>query len=344
VGGLCDKEVEGLLTNRYSADTARAVCTRLWQWMLSIEEVFDDADDVGDHGDHVDHGDDGARPAQLLDVPSGSRVQPSTPRQGLPSIEAPPQDGEMLDLWAARYGVADRLADRIQIEPLLHRYYGLSSDGLPTTIRGAMLATAGQIRGSSYVRDNVASQLVSSAKAHLHRAAQAVAMARRRQDEHAARKRKPDDPLLLRLLDLVQRQRDSLAACAKPRPVGLYLPGRIYVEPSVPKLTYCEWQMQDSRVPSTGDPAILDILLSAWDSGSLHLHCLQCRDPLQCPHALTALDRLIVLLTDPADVLAEALACPAGRVYSITSTATWPRSYQRPTKRSAWFGRFRMGR
>jgi len=296
VGGLCDKEVEGLLTNRYSVGTARAVCTRLWQWMLSIEEVFDDVDDV-----------DGVHPTSLLDVPAGARIQPSTPRLSPPSIEAPPQDGEMLDLWAARHGVAERLADRIQVEPLLHRYYGLSPAGLPTTIRGAVLAKAGQIRGAPYVLENVEFELVSSAKAHLHRAAQAVAMTRRRQEEHDARKRKPDDPLLLRLLDLAQRQRESLAVDAKPRPVGLFLPGRIYVEPSTPKLIYCEWDIQDSRAPGTGDRAMFDILLSAWESGSLHLQCLQCPDPLQCPHALSALDRLIVLLTDPADVLAEAL-------------------------------------
>jgi hypothetical protein len=312
VGGLCDKEVEGLLTNRYSPDVARVVCLRLWQWLLSIEDGAhdvdrDDRDDRGDN-DEIDDSAEillGTRP--FPHRTEGSRVVPPVPRQNLPAVEAPPPDSEMLALWAARYGVGDRLADRIQIEPLLRQYYGLSSDGLPTTIRGAVLAKASQVRGSSYVREKVVSQLVSTGKAHLHRAAQAVAMTRRRQDEYAARQRKPDDPFLLRLLDLVQHQRDSLAASAKQRPVGLYLPGRIYVEPSVPKLIYCEWQMQDARVPGTGDRAILDILLSSWDSGSLHLQCLQCRDPATCPHALAALDRLLVLLTDPQDPLAEAL-------------------------------------
>ena len=44
VGGLCDKEVEGLLTNRYSPDVARVVCLRMWQWLLSIEDGAHDVD------------------------------------------------------------------------------------------------------------------------------------------------------------------------------------------------------------------------------------------------------------------------------------------------------------
>jgi len=307
VGGLCDKEVEGLLTNRYSADAARVVCARLWQWLLSFADIYtkDEEDSDKDVGD-LDPDDDDDEIFSRAH-PEGSRVLPPTPYQSLPAIEAPPQNGELLDLWAVRYGVGDRLADRIPIEPLLHRYYGLRPDGLPATIREAVLLKAGQIRGSAYLQGNVASQLVSSAKAHLHRAAQAVAIIRRRQDEHTARKRRPDDPFLLRLLDTVQRQRDSLAVDAKPRPLGLYLPGRIYVDPGMPKLIYWEWQIQDSRAPGTSDRAVLDILLSTWDSDSLHFRCLQCREPLRCPHALTALDRLIVLLSDPEDALADAL-------------------------------------
>jgi hypothetical protein len=319
VSGLCNSEVEGLLVNRYSSDVARAVRTRLWEWLLSSAddgEDFEDALEDEDFEDALDHASDVPGPeVEILDGPAGPRALPLAPRESLPAVEAPPCGGEMLDAWAERYQVRDRLADSMQLDRLLNIYYGPGPDGLPETVRDAVLIQPRQIRAPAHLRAAIASNLTMSAKAYLHRAAQAMTIARRRQAEHAARARKPNDPNLLRLTDLVRRQREALAAEAKARPAGTYLPGRIDLDPSVPKVTYCEWHIHDSCAPGTSDKAVLDILLTAWDCGNLRFECRLCREPLACNHALTALDRLLTLLEDPSAPLAAALV-PVLRVPS----------------------------
>jgi len=244
VSGLCTSEVDSLLANRFSSEIARQVREHLWDWLLTGaagpgEGLHNEAD-IDDHDDAlIDIGDEPDLPAS---VPSLRVLPPPVTRESPPSIEAPPQNGEALDRWADRYGVRERLADRLPLEHLRNSYYGYALEGLPSTVREAMLATPSTIGVPKQLRSYMASQVVSMAKAYVHRAAQAVVIAHRRQDERAARSCQPDDPFLRRLEDLVRREHDRLAAEAKPRPAGTYLPGRIYLAADPPALTYKEWE------------------------------------------------------------------------------------------------------
>ena len=300
VGAFCDSEVDGLLCNRFSPKVAEDVRLLLYDWLLShaddheLDEIEDDFDSA-----------EGTPAARTVDGLGESRVVQS--RQSLPPIEAPPATADLLGEWAGRYGVRDRLADRIHTDQLLQTYYGLQREGLPETVGEAALVHPEQLRAPASARRGIASNLVSFAKAYLHRAAQAAAMASRQEAEHAARARMPGDPLLLQLMDLVQGQRSLLATDARPRPAGTYLPGRIYLDVDQLSLTYYEWSPRDGCTPGTSDNAVFEIFLSGWDSGSLRLQCLRCRESLACPHLATALDRVVAALRDPEDSLAKDL-------------------------------------
>jgi superfamily II DNA or RNA helicase len=332
VSGLCTAEAESLLTNRFSPEIALQVRESLWDWLHSQaalpgprladaasgsneveEEKEEEDDDDADHDDNNYDGNDddasapfvGHDPASPISV-HGLRPA-AQPRETLPAVEAPPQNGDALDRWADRYGVRDRLADRLDLEHVHHSYYGFTIEGLPATIREAVLVTQAGVKAPRYFRSTLASQLVGMAKSHLHRAAQAVAIARRRQTERAARARPLDDPYLLRFEKLIRQQRDLLAAEAKPRPVGTFLPGRIHVNSDALALTYREWEIHEGRTPNLEGETMFFLHLSAWESGSLRLECKRCREPLTCPHRATVLQECLEALHDPADPLAAAL-------------------------------------
>ena len=310
VSGLCTSEVDSLLANRFSSEIARQVREHLWDWLLTGaagpgEGLHNEAD-IDDHDDAlIDIGDEPDLPAS---VPSLRVLPPPVTRESPPSIEAPPQNGEALDRWADRYGVRERLADRLPLEHLRNSYYGYALEGLPSTVREAMLATPSTIGVPKQLRSYMASQVVSMAKAYVHRAAQAVVIAHRRQDERAARSCQPDDPFLRRLEDLVRREHDRLAAEAKPRPAGTYLPGRIYLAADPPALTYKEWNVDCGRPPENEGESTFIVHLAAWDSGRLRLECKRCREPLTCPHGETALHEILETLRDPSAPLAAAVA------------------------------------
>jgi hypothetical protein len=76
--------------------------------------------DVTDDDDFIDIGDE---PAPSASVPSLRVLPPPVTRESPPSIEAPPQDGEALDRWADRYGVRERLGDRLPLEHLHDVYF-----------------------------------------------------------------------------------------------------------------------------------------------------------------------------------------------------------------------------
>ena len=327
VSGLCTGEADSLLANRFSPEIARQVREHLWDWLLSRtagpgprladvdsgpkdvlpEEVDDLEDDFCDEDEDepdsfIDIGDE-------PDAPSNVSVLRPLPqaRASLPNIEAPPKNAEELDRWAERCGVQDRLDDRIDLEYLRYSYYGFT-ERLPTTLREAILLTPAFIKAPRHYRDTLVFQVVDMAKAHLHRAAQAVAIAHFRQTERAARARSPDDAFVQRLEVLVRREHDRLASGAKPRPVGTFLPGRIHLTDDPPDLAYREWNINDHRNPDVEGEDVLLVRLAAWDSGSLRLECRRCREPQTCPHGVTALHELLEALHDPADPLATALA------------------------------------
>jgi superfamily II DNA or RNA helicase len=327
VSGLCTAEAESLLTNRFSPEIALQVRESLWDWLRSqaalpgprlaeaervpgriLEEVLDDLDlDEEDFDDH----DDGPDPYVALGpvLPmivqnQGLAAQP----ESLPAVEAPPQNGDALERWADRYGVRDRLADRPNLEHLHHTYYGYEIEGLPATIREAVLVSQTGIKAPRYFRSPLASQLVGMAKSYLHRAAQGVAIARRRQTERAARARPLDDPFLLRFETVIQQQQNRLTAEVKPRPAGTFLPGRIYVNSDALALTYREWDIHEGRTPNLEGETMFLLHLSAWENGGLRLECKRCREPVTCPHAATVLRECLEALHDPADPLAAALA------------------------------------
>jgi superfamily II DNA or RNA helicase len=85
------------------------------------------------------------------------------------------------------------------------------------------------------------------------------------------------------------------------------LPGRIFLSADPPALSYREWNINEGRTPTIEGETMFCLHLSAWESGSLRLECMRCRQPLTCPHAVTALHEIIEALHDPADPLAAAL-------------------------------------
>jgi superfamily II DNA or RNA helicase len=320
ISGLCSSEADSLLTNRFSPEITRQVCKHLWGWLLSRvpgtgtrladaeyepQDIrYDDVDDVDDDDD-LDDDDE-----MIDDIPSNLSVpRPfALAHESLPNIEAPPKNGEALERWAEKYNVHDRLDDRLDLGYLRHSHYGSQLEGLPATLREAVVMTPTSITAPQHYRDTLVFQLVEMAKAHLHRAAQAVAIARRRQTERAARTRPTDDPFLQRLEALVRREHDRLAAKDKPRPEGTFLPGRIELTGDPPNLAYREWSVNDGRTPSLDSEVTFLVHLATWDSGNLRLECKRCRDPLHCPHGASALQELLEVLHDPADPLAAALA------------------------------------
>ena len=315
IKGLCSSEVERLLTNRFSPGIARQVREDLWRWLhtkpgqhLADDPIDDDPiDDDDGLPDVLVDGDE--EPDSLYGVQD---ARPTTQaRERLPAIEAPPKNGEALDRWADKYDVRERLADRVAPEHRHTSYFGFTIEGLPATIREAALMTPDSIAAPWRYRSPLASRLEGMAKSYLHRAAQAVAIARQREAERRARTRPLDDPFLLRLEERVQKQRDGLAAGTEPRPAGTYLPGRIYVSSDEPALTYREWDIHKGRTPDMeGEPTVV-LHLAAWDSDGLRLECTRCQ--AACVHAATALHTLLEELHDPADPLAAALA-PSLRV------------------------------
>ena len=324
VGELCGNEVESLLEDRFSREIARAVRIHLWDWLRSFEDVGDDdvdEDGIGAHAAFESH-------VGNVGVPAVPSAVPTSLRVSLPAIDAPPTNASALDEWARRHDVKERLADRLNLEHFRQTYYGATLDGLPNTIGQAILVDPRQIRAPAYLRSQVASHFVTMAKAYLHRAAQAVAIAQRRQTERAARTRKPDDSVVLRFVELVQRERERAAEGAKPRPAGTFLPGQILVEPDPPTLIYREWQIHDACTPGTAERPVFVVHLTAWDSGSLRLECRLCRDPRACPHGVAALDHLLALLHDSADPLSAAL----GRVLRVPG---WSRLLDRLDSRLA---------
>jgi hypothetical protein len=138
ISGLCSSEADNLLANRFSPEITRQVCKHLWGWLLSrvpgpgtrlADAKYEPQDIRYDDVDDVDDDDDFDDDDEMI-------------------VEAPPQDGEALDRWADRYGVRDRLADRLDLERLHHSYYGSSMmEGLPETIREAVLVTPGRNQG-----------------------------------------------------------------------------------------------------------------------------------------------------------------------------------------------------
>jgi superfamily II DNA or RNA helicase len=300
VGAFCDAEVDALLCSRFSPRVAESIRSHLCDWLQTCVAELDDLDELDETEDPAEVSGDGRGAA------STPRPE-SSPRPTLPAIEAPPVTVSGLYDWADRHGVRERLGDRIKTDMLLRSYYGLGRESLPQTVGEAALITSKQIRGPAYVRASVASELVSFAKEYLHRAAQAVAMAGRSDEERAGRARPPEDPLLRRLFELVRRQRDALAVDQEPRPAGTYLPGRIVLEPSQLALAYFEWSLRDNCTPGSPDRSVFRIVLSGWDAGELQLQCLLCRDLAECPHRVTALDRLLAAIEDPSDPLAETL-------------------------------------
>lgn len=304
VGDLCSDEAESLFQNRFSAGISVALRAHLWEWLVTYADR-DDPDDLLDEYED-DELDRGTFTPRALGV-SASPVALPGKREGLPAIEAPPVTSPALEQWCAAHKVGARLDDRIQVEAL-RSAYGLRQDGLPETVREAARVTEDDLFGPAYYRSHAAAQLVSTAKAYLHRAAQAVALAERSSAERAGRAREPGDPSVLQFLQLVRRERDGLLAPAKPRPAGTYLPGRISLRPDPPALAYSEWQINEARTPSfEGDPFFF-VQLAAWDSGHLRFECKRCREPASCPHVATVLDHLSALLQDPAEPLAAALA------------------------------------
>jgi superfamily II DNA or RNA helicase len=303
IKGLCSSEAERLLTNRFSPGVARQVREDLWRWLH-----------IGPDQRLADDDDDDYLPDLLVDSDeeAGSfyaiqGVRPTTrPRERLPAIEAPPKNGEALDSWADRFNVRARLADRVAPEHRHTSYFGFTIEGLPATIREAALMTPDSIAAPWRYRTPLASRLEGMAKSYLHRAAQAVAIAHRREAELKARTRPLDDPFLLRLENLVQKQLDGLSAGTEPRAAGTYLPGRIYVSSDEPALTYREWDIHEGRTPDMeGEPTVV-LHLAAWDSDGLRLECMRCRAP--CVHGATALHALLETLHDPTYPLAAALA------------------------------------
>ena len=332
---LCTDEAEGLLANRYSSGIARQVIDCLWKWLLThaagpgprladaaserngiVPHEVETGDDDGDEAGYDDgHDEDdaillhvGNEPDSSADAQHLHLLPPPKARESLPAVEAPPQNGEALDRWADRYGVKERLADQLDLDHLRRSHYGFAIPGLPGTIREAVLVTPASLTAPKYLRSTLASQLVGMAKSHLHRAAQAVAIAQKRQAERAARTRPLDDPFLLRFEDLVRRQRDLLSATAKPRPAGTFLPGRIYVSSDALALTYREWDVSEGRTPNIEGETMFFLHLSAWDGGELRLECKRCREPSTCPHRATVLQECLEALHDPADPLSAALA------------------------------------
>ena len=283
--GLCTAEAESLLVNRFSPEIALQVRESLWDWLRSqaalpgprladaasgsseVEEEEEEDDDYDDDDDY--DGNDDEVPAPFIGHDPASPISvhglrpAAQPRESLPAVEAPPQDGDALERWADRYGVRERLADRLDLEHVRHSYYGFTIAGLPATIREAVLVTQAGIKAPRYFRSTLASDLVGMAKSHLHRAAQTVAIARRRLTERAARALPLDDPYLLRFENLIRQQRDLLAAEVKPRPAGTYLPGRIYVNPDALVLTYREWDIHEGRTPNIEGETMFFLHLSA---------------------------------------------------------------------------------
>jgi hypothetical protein len=167
VSGLCTAEAESLLTNRFSPEIALQVREAMWDWLRSqaalpgprladaasgsneIEEEEDDDDDDDDDYD----GDDDDVPAPFIGHDPVSPIgvhglrPASQPRESLPAVEAPPQDGDALDRWADRYGVQERLADRLDLEHVHHSYYGFTIEGLPATIRDGGAGDPGRNQG-----------------------------------------------------------------------------------------------------------------------------------------------------------------------------------------------------
>ena len=331
VRGLCTSEAESLLANRFPSEMARQVLEDLWGWLqaqaigpgsrladarnTSLPGGPDNDDDNDDNDDDDDDDDDDEIDAFIrrdTETPApmgGKSSTPNSPSRGsLPSIEAPPQEGEALDRWAERYGVTPRLADPLHLKNLHDSYYGITIEGLPSTIREAVLITADSIKAPRFFHATLFSQVVGTAKSHLHRAAQAVALAHLRQDSRAARSRPLDEPVLLRFEDVLRRHRDALAPEAKRRAAGTFLPGRIYVNAEALALTYREWDLREGRTPNIEGETMFFLHLSAWESGSLRLECKLCRQPLACPHAATVLNECLEALHDPQDPLAAALA------------------------------------
>ncbi|HEX7508440.1 MAG TPA: hypothetical protein VF550_16815, partial [Polyangia bacterium] len=340
VSGLCTSEAESLLTNRFSPDIARQVLEDLWDWLnahavgpgprladarnerdvilhheVEDRENADDYDDDDDNDDDDDDDDDGPNllatigdePDSPASIQGRHSATPLQPRESLPAIEAPPTDGTELASWVEKYGVKDRLADPLDLDHLHRSYYGFTIQGLPATIREAMLVTQTSITAPRLFRANLASEIAGMAKAYLHRAAQAVAFAHRRQTDREARTRPLDNPLLLRLEVLIRQQHDRLATENKPRAAGTFLPGRIFLSADPPALSYREWNINEGRTPTIEGQTMFCLHLSAWESGSLRLECMRCRQPLTCPHAVTALHEIIEALHDPADPLAATL-------------------------------------
>ena len=333
IGGLCNSEAESLLVNRFSPETARQARENLWQWLnlhgaafgpcqvdakepserilhddveclVEQDDDLDDDDFEDDDPGLLSHARAGESPANPFEaVPP----QPQA-REQLPAVEAPPQDGRALDLWAEKYGVKDRLADRMKSEQVALAHLGYTATMLPGTVGEAMLVTASEMEGPSYYRSTLAHYLVGSAKSYLHRAAMAAAMQSRLQSERAARARPLDDPFLLRLEELLRREHDRLAAIAKPRPVGTFLPGRICVSDDALNLSYREWSITDGGSPGREGQGTLFLHLADWESGQIRLECRRCREPSICPHGATALREVLDSLHDPSDSLGTALA------------------------------------
>ena len=326
VSGLCTREAEGLLGNRAAPETARQVRDHLWRWLTfdgaATGSRLADGPVVPGEALHNNVAADGEAAAETDDgddiffhetdvVADLNALRPATTQQAretLPAVEAPPQNREALDRWAERYGVKDRLADRLDLEYLRTSYYGFTISGLPATIGAAVLATPASLAAPRHYRADLAVQIVGMAKAYLHRAAQALAIAHRRRTERAVRVHPVDDPFLLRLTELISQQHARLGTEAKPRPVGTFLPGRISLAGDSPSLTYREWNVHDGRTPDReGEPTVV-IDLSAWDSGSLRMECKRCRELLACSHRLSALHELLEVLQDSADPLAAQVA------------------------------------
>ncbi len=330
VSNLCTSEAEGLLGNRAAPDIARQVRDHLWSWLTSNDagagshpveaagvsgqavNAAIDADAGADDDDNDDgDDDDDIFTGKRVTLPDLKTQRPATTQQAreiLPAVEAPPQVGEALDRWAERYGVKERLADRMDLEYLRTSNYGFTPNGLPATIGEAVLAKPVSLVAPRHYRADLTLQIVGMAKAYLHRAAQALAIVKRRQIERDASARPVDDPFVVRLEALIHQQYDRLATGAKPRPAGTFLPGRISLATDLPSLTYREWNVHDGRTPDReGEPTVV-VDLSAWDGGNLRLECKRCRDPQACPHRLSALHELLEVLRDPADPLAREVA------------------------------------
>jgi len=326
VRGLCTSEAESLLANRFPPEMARQVLEDLWEWLRAQavgpgprladaqnanagpQEVVLADEDEGDDDEadlYAFIGRETETPAPML-----GKFSPATPqpRESLPAIEAPPQDGEALDRWAERYGVKARLADPLNLKNLQDGYYGVTIEGLPTNARAAVLVTVDSVRAPRIFRTTLVAQVVGMAKSYLHRAAQAVALAHRRQAGRAARSHALSEPVLLRFEEVLRRQQDLLAPEAKQRAAGTFLPGRIYVNAESLALTYREWDIREGRTPNIEGETMFFLHLSGWESGSLRLECKRCRQPLACPHAATVLDECLEALHDPQDPLAASLS------------------------------------